>query len=336
MAQTAQNLSQNDSVPSREYFRTSPDSSRVSVMTRTIGNKVYRLNFLHAGHSSWSSTDPGKGIRGNRGHSHPVYHLVLFTGDGNVMIHDGERLPFGRGTLVLTDPGTVHEYRPQDPGGGSFIELTFELRHGDETLTHSYRELMGYWLGRDFPESSAPRTVPPPRFDEMESRLEQIIGLLRDRDPWSEAEASLSLGRLFVLIARVLSGTDLPRGAVGGLEAARRYLETRFAGPVTVAELAGIACLSEGALIRGFTRRYGRSPMALCRSLRITAARHLLAVTGRSIGEIAERVGYGDIYAFSRAFKRETGMTATAWRRSAHSVEKEDLGITSSREKSYP
>jgi AraC-like DNA-binding protein len=45
-------------------------------------------------------------------------------------------------------------------------------------------------------------------------------------------------------------------------------------------------------------------------------ARHLLLTTGRSIGDIARRVGYSSVTTFGRAFQAWTGMSPGAFRRS--------------------
>ena len=43
-------------------------------------------------------------------------------------------------------------------------------------------------------------------------------------------------------------------------------------------------------------------------------AKELLRGTSLSVGEVAERAGYGDIFLFSRQFKRCAGLTPSAYR----------------------
>lgn len=54
--------------------------------------------------------------------------------------------------------------------------------------------------------------------------------------------------------------------------------------------------------------------------LRVEHARSLLTNTSDPLEVVAERVGYSNSYAFSRAFFRETGERPGAYRRRARAV----------------
>ena len=74
-----------------------------------------------------------------------------------------------------------------------------------------------------------------------------------------------------------------------------------------------------GVSLRGLQRlasEHGASVRALIEAAREAAARQLLGDAKRSIDEVAEMVGYADRRAFVRAFKRWTGQTPAASRRS--------------------
>ncbi|MFW5857377.1 MAG: helix-turn-helix domain-containing protein, partial [Planctomycetota bacterium] len=86
----------------------------------------------------------------------------------------------------------------------------------------------------------------------------------------------------------------------------------------TLADLAAEANLSPEHFARRFRKRYGASPIAYQHSLRIQAARVLLSSSDLLCKEIAARVGFSDIYAFSKAFRKATGLAPTAYREQAH------------------
>lgn len=48
--------------------------------------------------------------------------------------------------------------------------------------------------------------------------------------------------------------------------------------------------------------------------VRIKRAKEVLCTTGMTIQEVAAEVGYNDEKYFSRAFKKEKGMTPSKWR----------------------
>lgn len=84
----------------------------------------------------------------------------------------------------------------------------------------------------------------------------------------------------------------------------------------TVDELARHAALSRSSLAERFATLVGESPIHYLTRLRLATAAHALRSEGGSVGRIAQRIGYESEAAFSRAFKREFGMSPSSWRRS--------------------
>lgn len=82
----------------------------------------------------------------------------------------------------------------------------------------------------------------------------------------------------------------------------------------TVAELASGAAVSRSLLDERFRRVLGRSPIRYLTEWRMHLAEGLLASTDITIFDVARRVGYVSEEAFSRAFKRERGLSPSHWR----------------------
>ena len=59
----------------------------------------------------------------------------------------------------------------------------------------------------------------------------------------------------------------------------------------------------------------GHRPQAYVIEAKLERARQLLAESALSISEIAEALGYRDIYFFSRQFRQRTGGSPTDYRR---------------------
>jgi len=78
--------------------------------------------------------------------------------------------------------------------------------------------------------------------------------------------------------------------------------------------MAASAGMSQESLRRLCLRQVGRPPLAHLTRLRMQLAADLLACTEEKIGSIATRVGYGDAFAFSNAFKREMGLAPSRQR----------------------
>ncbi|MFW5752965.1 MAG: helix-turn-helix transcriptional regulator, partial [Planctomycetota bacterium] len=80
------------------------------------------------------------------------------------------------------------------------------------------------------------------------------------------------------------------------------------------AAIAAAAGIGVAHLCRLFRRFAGITPGAYRDRRRAALAEDLLADTDLGLGAIAERLGYADAFAFSRAFKRVTGQAPSHWR----------------------
>jgi len=93
----------------------------------------------------------------------------------------------------------------------------------------------------------------------------------------------------------------------------RRVVRTLVAtGRWSGDEVAACFGMSRRTLARRL-RENGSSLRDLVAEALVEAAQHLLQSTALSMHEIAARLGYADAASFSRAFKRWTGLTPTAW-----------------------
>lgn len=90
-------------------------------------------------------------------------------------------------------------------------------------------------------------------------------------------------------------------------------IQREFDKPLNCNELAKLCGLSASSLNRLFMTTTGSTPMQYLHNTRIEFAKEELARGIVSIGELAERCGYSDIYAFSHAFKRATGVAPSEW-----------------------
>ena len=84
----------------------------------------------------------------------------------------------------------------------------------------------------------------------------------------------------------------------------------------TVERLAGVGAMSRSAFAERFRSAIGRSPGDYVTEVRIEAAKRMLDA-GRSVSETSRELGYASDEGFSRAFRRRTGLTPSAWRSAA-------------------
>ena len=71
--------------------------------------------------------------------------------------------------------------------------------------------------------------------------------------------------------------------------------------------------------LRNFVRRFkqatGDTPLIYLQKLRVAAAKRMLENDHRSMQEIGDSVGYGDLAFFRQLFQRHTGVSPSAYRR---------------------
>jgi len=101
----------------------------------------------------------------------------------------------------------------------------------------------------------------------------------------------------------------------GRMEQVRDLLVDRVADNVRLDELAHVADVSRFHLIRLFRQRYGVTPFAFQRNLRVERARDALRF-GESLADAAAETGFADQSHLGRAFRAVMGATPGQYRQS--------------------
>jgi AraC family transcriptional regulator, alkane utilization regulator len=83
----------------------------------------------------------------------------------------------------------------------------------------------------------------------------------------------------------------------------------------TVPELGREVGVSRSRLAQRFRELIGESPMRYLAAWRVHLAQRLLRDDRMSVAQVASRVGFESSVAFHHAFKRQTGQSPVAWRR---------------------
>ncbi len=155
------------------------------------------------------------------------------------------------------------------------------------------------WMDASLRLMASPRSRRPHEDDAFMSRL---------------AEALL----IQVLRAHLAQGDG--KGWVGSLvdtqiARALRLLHKNPEARWTVESLASRVGMSRTAFATRFAALVGEPPLRYLTRWRMRKAAHLLRGSDQGLAEIADRVGYDALEAFSRAFKRFSGVPPAAFRR---------------------
>lgn len=177
--------------------------------------------------------------------------------------------------------------------------------------------------------ASLPDVIHLPATTSRSQALEGSIQQLGDEmtDPRATS-TSIVVALIEVLLLRILRAwhTELPAEQATGWAAAvadpaigpaLQAIHASPGKPWTVGTLASQAGLSRAAFSRRFSTVLGTPPLSYLTSWRMTTARRLLRETQLPLTAVAERTGYGSEYAFSKAFKRESGIAPGSYRLTA-------------------
>ena len=117
------------------------------------------------------------------------------------------------------------------------------------------------------------------------------------------------------LLTEACRSRRTPSDPARWLTVVHEYMREHFLEPVTMADLVALAGVHPSHLGREFKRRFGCSPVAYLRTLRLEWAAERIRGTGDPIAEIALAAGFCDQSHFTRAFARSTGRPPAAYRR---------------------
>lgn len=238
-----------------------------------------------------------------RPHSHPTWTVAMMERGAAAFALDDTDQHARDGELFVLEPESVHTGVPAVPGGWAYKVLYLDPA------------IVGAWAEED-PVPQAARWVVF-RDPALRSALAAAHRALADEPPGLRVDGAV-LAAVDALRPHLRPGPPAARTRPehAAVRRARRYLEERWAAPVTLAELAAHAGLSRFELARTFRAQVGLPPHAFQLDLRIARARAQLAA-GEPPATVAAACGFYDQAHLNRVFKRAVGVTPARYARSS-------------------
>lgn len=254
-------------------------------------------------------------------HRHEFEELVIIKEGTGINSVDNMDYPLQAGDIFIMPKGRTHAYSQTN-------HLICYNLYFDSRQLHLKR-----WITRALPGFQALFVVEPSyrRKNEFNSRLrlkpEQLMHI------WDMAETLeqtiqqeqpgyrlIALGKFMELVGmlcRFYEETPHSPDAHKVLRIAKAisHMETHFTDEITTEQLAHIAHMSPRNFHRVFSDATGRTPAQYLINLRIIESERLLQNSDLSITDIAFECGFTDSNYFARAFKKQTGLSPSVYRK---------------------
>jgi AraC-like DNA-binding protein len=243
---------------------------------------------------------------------------VLYTQSSGYYFKCGVRYRAEPGVLVIVSPGQPHDFVSLRRSS-VYSEITFSFATpAGKVLTLPFEKLLNLYTGVTG-QLPAELHLTRDTTQELLVLLIQIMDYLQSPSAMSDFYAQRTLTQVFDLVAAHCFAEEIPGAPLGQnnpLLLARQYIDAHYAEDIAAADLAALCHCSKGHLFRTFKKAFQVSPLAYQQGLRFDAAQRLLRFTSLRCYEIAQRVGFANIYYFHRQFRKRVGMTPRQYRQS--------------------
>lgn len=161
--------------------------------------------------------------------------------------------------------------------------------------------------------------VDPRIYQELRCMLAELLVLTQKGNA---AEQGILCGRAMTMLGYLIAHFSVdghrkvstlgPRTT--GITKALQYLDTHFQTPLTLQEVAGVACMSHNYFSRVFHNLTGQTFSGYLTDLRIQHACTMLRDHEETVTEIALQCGFSNVNSFIRCFREKLGITPGRYR----------------------
>ena len=237
-----------------------------------------------------------------------VLLLLTLSGEGK-LFYKSREYALTKGMCMLIDARNIHEYHAVGDG------WEFKYLHFWGAMSENYISYI-----EDHSE---------PVFTLSEDELSQMIRTLdRILDMTEEAiirDYPMISRLIYTLIMLWLSHDNnknsIESMGINAMSEALAYIRRNYMQSISTEDIAQAVNLSRSYMSELFKHTFGISPHEYVIQFRLSVARNMLLNTSLSITDVAEKAGFRDIFAFSRIFKREIGISPVQYRHKHNKIE---------------
>ncbi len=231
---------------------------------------------------------------------HYRFVLILNLQTKGTVVLDDQSFEFCPGEALLVFPYQFHHYLEPDKKDIGWLFITFELENPDP-LTALKNNRLSFST-------------------KAWSYIHQLIDLYGQRNENKQTTyAPILLLTGLILQELLLSGTN-EAGEKTNVQPSivddvNRYIWDNYNRNIGLEDIAKNFSYSTSHLRFIFRKKMGMSIGSYIQKVKINRARSLLINSGLNVSEIAAACGYESLFSFSRAFKKKTGLSPIAYKK---------------------
>jgi len=254
---------------------------------------------------------------------HDFWEMVYVDSGEIIAITDGIGCSLKQGQVIFHEPGEIHSHISNKKVPNNMLVICFS--------TDS--EKMNFFSKKTFALDKQSKALLSLFINEATSALGSIPNNYADKGNLNFENSLIGATQMLqcylteFLIKLIRSGENssekISSSAEGRMiaensitELMKNYMRENVCENLTLKDICSHFMLGKSQFSKIFKENSGESPVAFYMSLKIAEAKKLLREGNMSVGEIAEKLGYSDIYVFSRAFKRIVGLSPSSYKKS--------------------
>ena len=252
---------------------------------------------------------------------HDFWEMVYVDSGEINAVTDGLGQTLSQGQLIFHRPLEVHAHISNRIVSNNMLVVAFASRSA----------AMEFFDRKVFTLGKTARTLLSLFIREAGTALGHIPSDYTDRNPLDFSGAPLGsvqllecyLTELLLVLMRGEDGGSRLKRSDDARELAQSslaelivaYLADNVYSNITLADLCHRFFMGKSQLSKLFCEQIGEGPIEHFGRLKIAEAKKLLGRDGASVTAVSDLLGYSSIHNFSRAFKREVGISPTAYRK---------------------
>ena len=247
---------------------------------------------------------------------------LVYVDRGELIMHVGsESFSMTAGELYLHHPGQPHRLQGNGNTAANVLTVVFPCR------SPILYDLKGKRLRPNTSQKAILKDVLRESRASFASRLDDPNNhtLVREKDPPIASEQMIGcyMTELLVSLLRQVNrpqNVDKKIGSQPMLDAIITYMEQNLTNKLSLELLSEEFHVSPSYIKRLFSQYKQMGAMKFFTTMKIEQAKKLLREREKNVSQIAEDLGYDNIYYFCNQFKKFTGMSPMEYRKSVNAI----------------